>query len=106
MVDGRPLGALFWYEVEGEVETGQYRTKLRTLSKALLKRSTSGAVVMLSLDATTGEQVQSVDSLFALAADIHQELGRVLPGRPDPLKLSPELAALRQPGGAVEAPIR
>jgi EpsI family protein len=74
--------ALFWYDIDGSVETGEYATRLRTLWGALARRRTNGAVIMLSkISAGATREDRSQAELKELAVLIYEALGTALPRR-------------------------
>jgi EpsI family protein len=76
-IDGRPLPAMFWYELGESVETGQYTTKLHTMWRALSRRRTDGAVVVIS--SPYGSSPASLSGLQEFAALAYEALGASFP---------------------------
>ena len=73
----QPEPILFWYEIDGEVETSQYGAKVRTLWNALRRARTNGAVVALMGTPSTS----AAADLEELAVLLHGALDGSLPGR-------------------------
>jgi EpsI family protein len=73
---------LFWYEIDGTVESKPSAAKLRTMWNALTRYRTNGAVVMLTAPtdaaATPDERLRALSDL---AVQMHLALARCLPGR-------------------------
>jgi EpsI family protein len=79
--DGELRAVLFWYELDGVVETSPLATKLRTLWHAMGRRRTNGAAVLIAMPVNgTGDSAR-VAALAAFAARVHAALGVSLPGR-------------------------
>jgi EpsI family protein len=80
--DGEARLSLFWYELDGVVEAEPSSVKLRTLWHALGRGRTNGAVVCLRT-ADPGPEAREavVQSLTALAAEVHAGLAASLPRR-------------------------
>jgi EpsI family protein len=81
-----PAGAqgpltVFWYEVDGAVETSSYAVKARTAWNAVVRRRSNGAVIMLSV--APGRQAAKADELvpelMELAGLMYEALGQQLP---------------------------
>jgi EpsI family protein len=68
---------LFWYEIDGIVETSQHLARLRTAWNAVARARTNGAVVMIAAT----DSRDPAEELHELALLVHQALGRLLPGR-------------------------
>ena len=79
--DGELRALVFWYELDGVVETTPLAAKMRTLWHALGRRRTNGAAVMIAMPVATTADASRVATLAALAARIHAALGTSLPGR-------------------------
>jgi EpsI family protein len=95
---GLPTLTLFWYEIDGAVETAPLAVKMRTLWHALARGRTNGAVVCLrTADPGPAGRDAAIADLVALAAGVHRGLSSTLPGRP--LGLSAGLAGVPA-GGA------
>jgi EpsI family protein len=72
--DGRI--ALFWYEIDGVPEAGQYAAKLKSLWTALTSRRSNAAAIMLSAPSTGESDDETVDSLQDLASQVHAALAQ------------------------------
>lgn len=94
--DGELRALVFWYELDGVVETTPMAAKLRTLWHALGRRRTNGAAVMIAMPVATTADATRVATLAALAARIHAALGTTLPGRA-PAGASPRPGAAAGP---------
>ena len=68
--------ALFWYEIDGAVETNRYAAVLRTTWNGFVHRRSNGAVVMLSAIGPAASDRDSLARLRALAAQAVQGVGR------------------------------
>jgi EpsI family protein len=79
--DGEMRALVFWYELDGVVETTPLAAKLRTLWHALGRRRTNGAAVMIAMPIAGTEDASRVATLAALAARVHAALATSLPGR-------------------------
>ncbi len=79
--DGEQRALVFWYELDGVVETTPLAAKMRTLWHALGRRRTNGAAVIIAMPVATTADATRVATLAALAARIHAALGISLPGR-------------------------
>ena len=79
--DGEQRALVFWYELDGVVETTPLAAKMRTLWHALGRRRTNGAAVMIAMPVATTADATRLATLAALAARIHAALGTCLPGR-------------------------
>jgi len=91
-LSGAPTLTLFWYEIDGAVETAPLAVKIRTLWHALARGRTNGAVICLrTSDPGPAGRDQAVGDLMALAASVHRGLAGTLPGRP--LGVHAQLAA-------------
>jgi EpsI family protein len=76
----RDSARLFWYEIDGRVETSQRNAKLWTLWNAVRHGRSNAAVVMLSYVSSTDEAAETMSrDLNELAVLIHEGLGHVLP---------------------------
>ena len=70
---------MFWYEIGGFVETGEYATKLRTLWRTIARHRTDGAVVFVSAVPTPRKsEAESVADLEDLAPHLHLALTGLL----------------------------
>jgi EpsI family protein len=74
--------ALFWYDVDGAVETTELGVKLRTVRHAVWRGRTNGAIVLLygRTDGDSGTEEESVAALSELAVLVHEALAGRLPG--------------------------
>ncbi len=80
---GPPTLTLFWYEIDGSVETAPLAVKIRTLWHALARGRTNGAVICLrTADPGPAGRDGAVADLIGLAASVHRGLSGALPGRP------------------------
>jgi EpsI family protein len=79
--DGEVRALVFWYELDGVVETTPFAAKLRTLWHALGRRRTNGAAVLIAMPVSGTADASRVATLAALAARVHAALGTSLPGR-------------------------
>jgi EpsI family protein len=77
--DERGQTRLFWYEIDGYVETVPYRTKLRTLWNVVRYGRSNAAVVMLSSAAGKGPAATVSEDVQQFVALLCESLGRVLP---------------------------
>jgi EpsI family protein len=92
--DGSRMLTLFWYELDGRIETAPSSVKLRTFWNAIRRGRTNGAVIALrTADPGAAGRDAVIRDLVALAGDVHRGLAVSLPGR------GPELAS--QPGTVV-----
>ena len=83
--------ALFWYEIDGVPESGQYAAKLKSLWTAVTSGRSNAAAIMLSAPSTLETDDDAVASLQDLASQVHAALAE---------HWRPELAASRsgEPG--------
>jgi EpsI family protein len=95
--DGEVRALVFWYELDGVVETTPLAAKLRTLWHAFGRRRTNGAAVLIAMPVAGTADASRVATLAALAARVHAALGTSLPGR------APAAAGPR-PGAAAGPP--
>lgn len=79
--DGEMRALVFWYELDGVVETTPFAAKMRTLWHALGRRRTNGAAVLIAMPVAGAADASRVATLAALAARVHAALGTSLPGR-------------------------
>jgi EpsI family protein len=82
--DGELRAVLFWYELDGVVETTPLAAKLRTLWHAIGRRRTNGAAVLIAMPVRGTGETARVAALAAFAARVHAALGVSLPGRTTP----------------------
>jgi len=99
----RERQALFWYEFDGTIQTGQLAAKLLTMWHAVSRGHTNGAVVLLATHETgSGESRQAPDPLLELAGLVHRELAACLPS--DAASAAGSRASLTQDGPRIVAP--
>jgi EpsI family protein len=79
--DGERQAVVFWYELDGVVETTPVAAKLRTLWHAIGRRRTNGAAVVIAMPMGATDDPARLATLTALAARLHVALGVSLPGR-------------------------
>jgi EpsI family protein len=73
---------VFWYEIDGRVETRPLPVKLRTLWNAIRHGRTNGAIICLTAPAGDAAADQAtLASMTALAREVHAALGQCLPHR-------------------------
>ena len=74
----RPQGkvALFWYEIDGVPEAGQYAAKLKSLWTAATSGRSNAAAIMVSAPSTGTSDDETVASLQDLASHVHAALGK------------------------------
>jgi EpsI family protein len=80
-VDGRARVTLFWYELDGVVETRPLRAKLRTAWHAIGRGNTNGTVVLVRSDVAPGAETTVRGPLDDLAQRVYAALAGTLPGR-------------------------
>lgn len=80
-VDGRTRVTLFWYELDGVVETRPLRAKLRTAWHAIGRGNTNGTVVLLRSDVPEGTGATALAPLEDLTQRVYVALAGTLPGR-------------------------
>jgi EpsI family protein len=81
-LDGEPKLTLFWYELDGVVESAPSAVKLRTLWNALGRGRTNGAVICLrTADPGAAGRDALLSQLGDLAGQVHRGLAASLPGR-------------------------
>jgi EpsI family protein len=80
-VDGRTRVTLFWYELDGIVETRPLRAKLRTAWHAIGRRNTNGTAVLLRSDVPEGTGATALAPLEDLTQRVYAALAGTLPGR-------------------------
>jgi EpsI family protein len=73
--------ALFWYEINGAVETSLVRTQLRTLWNTVTNGRSNGAVIMLSTSSSEDSSAATKLDLREIGALVYDGLARTLPGR-------------------------
>jgi EpsI family protein len=79
-----PMLTVFWYELDGVVETAPSQVKLRTLWHALGRGRTNGAVICLrTADPGAASREPVLAELTTLAGQVHRGLTGSLPGRPE-----------------------
>ena len=71
--------AVFWYEIDGIVETSRFGVKMRTAWNSLAYRRSNAAVVMLWC--RTSDAAQPRAELEEMAGAVYAALGGMLPGR-------------------------
>lgn len=87
---------LFWYEIDGRIETTPANAKLRTLWNGMRSRRTNGAVICLTARLRGPDDTATVAALTALAGELHAALATCLPHRPASVALAGKAAgALR-----------
>ena len=85
---------LFWYEIDGVPEAGQYAAKWKSLWTVVTSRRSNAAAIMLSTPSTAQAVDETVASLQDLATQVHTALAQ---------HWRPELAAYRTNGpGSVD----
>lgn len=73
---------VYWYEIDGQVETAPLAAKLRTLWNAVGTGRTNGAIVCLTTQSeTAGTDPATLEALLTLARETHRALARCLPRR-------------------------
>jgi EpsI family protein len=81
-LDGAPKLTVFWYELDGAVETTAAAVKLRTVWHAIGRGRSNGAVICLRTDDPGAAGRDAVlAQLTALAGQVHRGLAASLPGR-------------------------
>jgi EpsI family protein len=81
-LDGAPKLTVFWYELDGAVETTAAAVKLRTLWHAIGRGRSNGAVICLRTDDPGAAGRDAVlAQLTDLAGQVHRGLAASLPGR-------------------------
>jgi EpsI family protein len=83
-IEDRAQVTLFWYELDGVVESRPLRTKLRTAWHALGRGNTNGTVVLLRTNVPAADGPAAVAALRDLGQRVYQALGASLPGRTGP----------------------
>jgi len=48
--EGDERSFFFWYEINGKIFSGQYKTKLFTLLNSFLKRRSNGAMIVVTVN--------------------------------------------------------
>jgi EpsI family protein len=77
----RKASAVFWYDIDGRLETGLYAAKFWTLWHAITRRRTNGTVVLVSaLPASGGSEAQSVADVQDFAPRLYGALAGLLSG--------------------------
>jgi EpsI family protein len=80
-LQGEPALTLFWYDVDGAVETAPSAVKLRTFWHAVARGRSNGAVVCLRTRAPEGlARPERLAELTAFAGDLRHSLATILPG--------------------------
>ncbi len=77
---GTDVLTVFWYDIDGVVETSREGAKLRVLWHAVGRNRTNGAVVIMRVSPVAGAG-EAPASVLDLAGRLHDALGRHLPGR-------------------------
>jgi EpsI family protein len=65
---------LFWYEVDGVAEAGEYSTKLKSAWRTLRARRSDAAAVLITAPAAAAAEPRVFADLESLAVHLHQEL--------------------------------
>ena len=79
--DGRTRVTLFWYELDGVVESRPLRVKLRTAWHAIGRGTTNGSVVLVRSEVSEGTEPTARKALDELAQRVYASLAGTLPGR-------------------------
>lgn len=93
-VRDRTYVTLFWYEIDGRIETTPATAKLRTLWNGMRSRRTNGAVICLTAPLQGTNEAETIAALTALAGELHTALAACLPHRPPSLALAGQAAAV------------
>jgi EpsI family protein len=65
---------MFWYEIGGVAEAGEYSTKLKSAWRTLRARRSDAAAVLITAPAMAGAEERVLGEIETLATQLHQQL--------------------------------